>query len=520
MKKWNLFLIIVAFIGLFNGCVKSDFAVKTDTAANIIKSPSNLKGFAFSSNRIDLTWSDSANNEEGFKILRKSGTEAFSIIGSVGQNVLSYSDTALKSEETYSYKVYAFLTNVISQNSNQVDVTTLPSLPIAPSTLKAVVYDASQIDLSWMDLSSNETGFKVERKAGSGSFEVIASLSKNEIKYSDKTVVLGTTYSYRISAFNTLGNSNYTNQVDVTPILTPNPTVTSNDLYKINFVTDHTGFIAGNKVLLKTINGGTTWSIIKESSSMNYTAVKFIDSLNGYLGGNDTYYSYLYNTKDGGITWTEIDKNWYQNNTIKINDILFVNNTLMYILNSPSGGRLYGRLFFLNNNKVTNLLYASYDPGFFCLDYINGNLLIGGSVYWDGLTYLGGALYVNNLITPNLNRTKIDLVENIYGISSVNNKSIAVGGSGSISFSSNSGVSWSSRTVSGYGTTRFNSTTLIDVNNGYIVGDGGLLLVTTDGGLNWTKMQNPNSENVNHITKKPNGSVYMVGNNGVIIKVR
>ena len=88
------------------------------------------------------------------------------------------------------------------------------------------------------------------------------------------------------------------------------------------------------------------------------------------------------------------------------------------------------------------------------------------------------------------------------------------------SFSSNNGVSWSSRTISGYSSTKFNSTTLVDLNNGYIVGDGGLLLVTNDGGLNWTKMQNPNSENVNHITKKPNGSIYMVGNNGVITKVK
>ena len=151
---------------------------------------------------------------------------------------------------------------------------------------------------------------------------------------------------------------------------------------------------------------------------------------------------------------------------------------------------------------------------------MTGNLLIGGAVYWDGSKYVGGALMVNNFTTPQLNATNIGLSENINGISAVTNRAIAVGDKGSLSVSSNNGLSWTSRTITGYSAIKLSATVLLDANNGYVVGDGGLLLNTSDGSVNWTKVNNTNTENVNSIAKKPNGSVYMVGNKGTIIKIK
>ena len=68
--------------------------------------PSNLSASAASSNRINLNWTNNANNATGVLIERARGGGAFSQIASVGL-VSSFSDTGLKRRTTYSYRVRA-----------------------------------------------------------------------------------------------------------------------------------------------------------------------------------------------------------------------------------------------------------------------------------------------------------------------------------------------------------------------------------------------------------------------------
>ena len=56
-----------------------------------------------------LAWNDNSNNEDGFKIERKTGTTGtFSQIATVGVNITSYSDTNLIDGATYCYRLAAF----------------------------------------------------------------------------------------------------------------------------------------------------------------------------------------------------------------------------------------------------------------------------------------------------------------------------------------------------------------------------------------------------------------------------
>ena len=43
-----------------------------------------------------------------------------------------------------------------------------------------------QVDLSWKDNSTNETGYKIERKTGSGTFVVIGTKAKDMTTFNDK----------------------------------------------------------------------------------------------------------------------------------------------------------------------------------------------------------------------------------------------------------------------------------------------------------------------------------------------
>lgn len=68
-----------------------------------------------------------------------------------------------------------------------------------------------QLTLEWDDNSADETGFRIERALGTGSFAEIGRVSANVTSFRDDTVEAGKTYSYRVRAFNGAGNSAYSN---------------------------------------------------------------------------------------------------------------------------------------------------------------------------------------------------------------------------------------------------------------------------------------------------------------------
>ncbi len=66
-----------------------------------------------------------------------------------------------------------------------------------------------------MDNSSNESGFKIERCTGPNctNFTQIVQVGANITVYSDTGLTANTFFRYRVSAYNTTGNSPYSNTV-------------------------------------------------------------------------------------------------------------------------------------------------------------------------------------------------------------------------------------------------------------------------------------------------------------------
>jgi fibronectin type 3 domain-containing protein len=95
--------------------------------------------------------------------------------------------------------------------------------PNAPSNLQATPISSSQINLTWQDNSSDETGFKVERKTGSGSYSQIATVGAGVTSYSNTYVSAGTTYYYRVRAYKGTLNSDYCEEASAMT-LPPPPT--------------------------------------------------------------------------------------------------------------------------------------------------------------------------------------------------------------------------------------------------------------------------------------------------------
>ena len=77
---------------------------------------------------------------------------------------------------------------------------------LVPSGLEATATKRS-IDLTWQDNSSNEDGFRIERRSGTGAWAHVADTTADVAAYSDTSVARATTYEYRVSAFGPGGSS-------------------------------------------------------------------------------------------------------------------------------------------------------------------------------------------------------------------------------------------------------------------------------------------------------------------------
>src|SRR5207244_871517 len=192
-------------------------------------SPTNLRAVAASSSQINLSWTDNSNNETGFKIERSSDGKTFTQISTVNVNVTTYPDSGLAASTKYYYRILAYSDGGNSAYSNTAQATTTTPTPSptptptptptpppsAPTNLAAIAGSPTQLNLSCADNSSNEIGFNVERSADGTTFTQVATVGANVASYSDSGLTSGSTYFYRVSAYNSAGSSAYSNTVSV-----------------------------------------------------------------------------------------------------------------------------------------------------------------------------------------------------------------------------------------------------------------------------------------------------------------
>jgi uncharacterized protein (TIGR02145 family) len=86
--------------------------------------------------------------------------------------------------------------------------------PLAPTELIITNILSSQVNLSWTDNSTSETGFKIQRKGTTGSYATVGTVGADVTVYEDKGLAINTAYSYRVLSYNDGGDSvTYSNEV-------------------------------------------------------------------------------------------------------------------------------------------------------------------------------------------------------------------------------------------------------------------------------------------------------------------
>ncbi len=183
--------------------------------------PSNLAATAFSTTQINLAWTDNATNETGFTIQRSTSPD-FTGVTTITLNAVdqvAYGNTGRAPNTTYYYRVRAFNAAGPSAWSNTAFAKTFAlAPPAAPSNLVAMAFSPNQINLTWADNATNETGFTIQRSANAN-FTGTTTITLNavdQVSYSNTGRAPNTTYYYRVRAFNADGFSAWSNTASAT----------------------------------------------------------------------------------------------------------------------------------------------------------------------------------------------------------------------------------------------------------------------------------------------------------------
>jgi photosystem II stability/assembly factor-like uncharacterized protein len=238
---------------------------------------------------------------------------------------------------------------------------------------------------------------------------------------------------------------------------------------------------SGETCVLRTADGGRTWTIACRSSSLGFfSKLQMFSPSLGFAGGSG-----LRNTSDGGVTWIR-EQNNIPNPPGTYHDV------------GPDG-YVYG-LTVVDANHVWTAGYDGYSAGVIYHrvperpqpDPLNPN---GNSPWW-----LEWALDHHGM----------------YGISALSQTiAWAVGYQGYI-WQTTDGASWAQQT-SNTGAS-LNDVAALSANLAWAVGDGGTILKTVDAGSTWLVQTSGTTENLRKIAAANSSVAWAVGTAGTILR--
>ena len=285
---------------LLQGGIIYDF-LQMETGPQVITTnppaaPGGLVATAISGCETDLAWTNPATNANSIEIYRSTDNSHFSQIAALANAKTNYADTTLSPGQAYYYYALASNADGNSTNSNVASaVTPAAQPPATPGALTATGVATNQINLTWVDNSSNEDGFNVERSTNGGNYTTLTMLAAGSTSYADAGLAPGTTYFYRLQAFRSCwGNSAYTAPVSATTLSPPAPVTPAGLVAMPGNARVYLSWLTASGAVSYNLKRGTSSGF--ETNLTSVTGTTFIDSnvVNGV-----TYY-YVVSAVNGG----------------------------------------------------------------------------------------------------------------------------------------------------------------------------------------------------------------------------
>ncbi len=215
-----------------------------------------------------MHWND-VSGETGFVVQRSTNNADWSIVGNPSGQT-TYTDGTSEATSYY-YRVAAVDGSGTGDYSASINVLTKPT---APTGFAANPVSATEVDLSWTNVSTGATSNKVYRQGPSGGPVLLATLAASAASYQDLAAASGTAYTYSVVAYNAAGPSTSTSQSVLTvPAQPQNLTPVAANSTEID-------------LSWSAVTGATAYTLQRSTDQQNWTTAARLD--NTHLSFNDT----------------------------------------------------------------------------------------------------------------------------------------------------------------------------------------------------------------------------------------
>ena len=203
-------------------------ASRLSQATTLPARPTGLMATAVNGGQVRLQWQDNSGIEAGYTI-EEWINGAYQDVLNVGPGLTDATIAGtFGPSTTYRFRVVAFATAPFSGvqrslASDEAQLTT-GTWPAVPSNLTAAAVSDSEIDLTWSDNASDETGYDVERSVDGTTWTQIAQTpagAGGSVVFADRGLTggEGATYLYRVRAFKSgAGESAYSDFAEDTTL--------------------------------------------------------------------------------------------------------------------------------------------------------------------------------------------------------------------------------------------------------------------------------------------------------------
>jgi uncharacterized protein (TIGR02145 family) len=189
--------------------------------------------------------------------------------------------------------------------SDTIKIDQIQTLPQAPTELSGSIVSPDNINLTWKDNSTNETGYKIERKTDSIKFTEIGSTTQDVTTFSDKTISINTNYTYRVYSFNQVGKSlQYSNEYNIKTFIAP--VLTTSPVSFITLISASSGGYISSEGWSAVTSRGVVWgtstnpTILSSPKTIDGSGKGIYESKLNELLPSTQYYVRAYATNNAG----------------------------------------------------------------------------------------------------------------------------------------------------------------------------------------------------------------------------
>ncbi|MEP7147081.1 MAG: YCF48-related protein [bacterium] len=283
-------------------------------------------------------------------------------------------------------------------------------------------------------------------------------------------------------------------------------------LHDIVFSDKATGYAAGlSGIILKTIDGGNKWARCKTGFNASLFCVSFINESTGVTGG----YNIILKTTNGGKTFSQLKASIYPSSAV-VGISYIDSNTIFAAGNSPHG------VFYKSTNAGKEWTNSSLSLPFLfdgsidlvrSMSFLNKNT---GFIVTDFGTILKTSDGGNNWFNDSSFRPSYARLSVMYDISSADSLHLNISGAGgTIIRSTDAGMSWF---VSAGNKKTLYKDYFTDGATGFSVGENGTILRTENEGLTWESLCKFTNKDLNALYFGNDKTGYAAGERGAIFK--